>query len=138
MILNNKGLETFAITVGRVLLALIFVLAGLSKITDQAGTISYMASVGLPSYLLPLVILTEVGGGLLFLLGYQTRIVAILLAGFTLLTAIFFHHNFADQMQMTNFLKNLAIVGGFLYAFGFGAGQFSLDNWRARTQHAST
>jgi putative oxidoreductase len=116
-------------TVGRVLLALIFILAGFGKIADPAGTTGYMASVGLPGFLLPLAILVELGGGLLLLAGYQTRIVALVLFAFTLLTAVLFHHNFADQNQMIHFLKNLAIAGGFLYVFVSGAGRFSIDGW---------
>jgi putative oxidoreductase len=121
---------TLALTVGRIFLALIFILAGFSKIADPTGTAGYMASVGLPSFLLPFAIIVELGGGLLLLVGYQTRIVALVLMAFTLVTALFFHRNFADQNQMIHFLKNLAIAGGFLYVFATGGGRLSIDGWR--------
>ena len=90
---------------------------------------AYIAAAGLP---LPVVgyaiaLVAEVGGGLLLLLGYQTRYAALGLAVFTVAAAIGFHHNFADQNQMIHFLKNLAITGGLLQIFAFGPGSFSLD-----------
>ena len=87
-----------------------------------------MASVGVPSGVLPLVIATEVLGSLAIILGWKTRIVAFLLAGFTLLTGIMFHNNFADQIQMIMFMKNVSIAGAFLLLTVNGAGPISLDN----------
>jgi len=83
--------------------------------------------VGLPGMLLPLVILLELGGGLALLAGWKSRIVAFLLACFTLLAAIVFHSNFGDQTQMIFFMQNLAIAGGLLFVFAFGPGKWSLD-----------
>lgn len=112
---------------GRVLLALIFVVAGLGKIGGYAGTQGYMESVGVPGALLPLVIATELGGGLLLAAGLFTRWVAAALAGFTVIAALIFHFDFADQIQSIMFMKNLAIAGGLLLVFRHGAGAWSLD-----------
>jgi len=83
---------------------------------------------GVPSWLLPIVIATEIGGGLAILLGFKTRVVAFLMAGFTLLTAIIFHSNLADQTQSIMFMKNLSIAGGLLLLTVNGAGRYALDN----------
>ena len=112
---------------GRVLLAVLFLLAGLSKLGAYSATAAYMASAGVPGALLPAVIATEVLGSLAIILGWKTRIVATLMAGFTLLTALMFHTNFADQTQMIMFLKNVSIAGGFLSLIAHGAGRFSVD-----------
>ncbi|BBN60576.1 DoxX family protein [Hydrogenovibrio marinus] len=113
---------------GRVMLAAIFIIAGLGKIANYTGTQGYMEAMGVPGALLPLVILTEVLGGLAIAFGWHTRIAAFLLAGFTLLAALIFHNNFADQIQQIMFLKNMAIIGGFLTLIHHGAGPCSLDN----------
>jgi putative oxidoreductase len=86
-----------------------------------------MSSAGVPGALLPVAIATEVIGSLAIMLGWKTRIVAVLLAGFSLLTAIVFHHNFADQMQMIQFLKDVSIAGGLLLLVAKGAGPLSID-----------
>ena len=117
---------------GRILIAAIFILSGFSKITGYAGTQGYMEAMGVPGALLPLVIVTELGGGLLVVLGLWTRLAAFALAGFSLLSALLFHANFGDQVQMIMFMKNLAIAGGFLFLVAHGAGTLSLDARRAR------
>jgi putative oxidoreductase len=122
----NKA-QDFGELGGRILLATIFILSGFTKITGYAGTQGYMEAMGVPGALLPIVIATELGGGLLVALGLWTRLSALALAGFTLLAAVLFHRNFGDQMQMILFLKNLAIAGGFLVLFARGAGALSLD-----------
>jgi putative oxidoreductase len=119
--------------VGRVLLAVIFILSGLSKLAAPAGTQAYIASVGVP---LPLVayavsIVVELGGGLLLLVGYRTRFAAAVLAIFTVAAALLFHLAFGDQNQFIHFMKNLAITGGLLQVVAFGAGSFSFDKRRA-------
>lgn len=116
-----------ALLAARVLMAAIFIITGYNKIGGYAGTQKYMAANGVPDMLLPLVILVEIGGGLLILLGFQTRLVAILLAGFTLIAALLFHAKLGDTNQMIQFLKNLAIAGGFLTLFVAGPGPFSID-----------
>src|SRR5579862_5034292 len=99
---------------GRFLLALLFLLSGVGKLGAYKATAAYMASVGVPGALLPAVIATEVLGSLAIILGWKTRVAAFLLAGFSLLTALTFHSNWADQTQVTDFFKDLAIAGGFL------------------------
>jgi putative oxidoreductase len=112
---------------GRILIALIFVTAGYGKIGGYEGTQAYMASMGVPGSLLPLVILTELGGGLALALGLATRYAAFALAGFSIISGVIFHGNFGDQMQQIMFMKNLAIAGGLLILVVNGAGKFSLD-----------
>ncbi len=116
---------------GRILLAAIFLLSGLTKITGYARTQAYMESAGVPGILLPGVILLEVGGALAVIVGFQTRLAALALAGFSLAAAVLFHANFGDQIQFIMFMKNLAIAGGFLIVFNHGAGAWSLDARRA-------
>jgi putative oxidoreductase len=113
---------------GRILLSSLFVLSGLSKIGAYAATIAYMSAMGVPGALLPIVIATELLGGLAIVFGWKTRAVAFLLAGYALLTALLFHNNFADQIQMIMFLKNVSIAGAFLLLTVNGAGRISLDS----------
>ncbi len=120
--------QEFAAPVGRVLIALVFLTAGLNKIGTYDNVAGYMDSMGVPGVLLPLVILLEVVGAIAIILGFKTRIAAFLLAGFCVLSALIFHSNFADQNEMVQFMKNLAIAGGFLSLFVHGAGSYSLDN----------
>ncbi len=126
--LQMNTLQSFAAPVARVLLSLMFVTSGINKISGYAGTQGYMEAMGVPGGLLPLVIALEILGGLAVMLGWHTRIAAFLLAGFTLLSALLFHANFGDQMQMIMFMKNVSIAGGFLMIVAQGAGAFSLDN----------
>lgn len=121
-------MNNFAVLLGRFGLALIFILSGWSKIAGYAGTQQYMEAMGVPGALLPLVILVELGGGLAILTGLATRWVALGLAGFTLVAAVLFHANLGDQSQFINFMKNVAIAGGFLILATQGAGSFSVDN----------
>jgi putative oxidoreductase len=117
---------------GRILLMSLFLLSGLGKIGAYAATAGYMASVGVPGALLPLVIAIEVLGSLAIILGWQTRIVSLLLAGFSLTTGVLFHDNFADPVQMVMFLKNLSIAGAFLMLAANGAGALSMDARKAK------
>ena len=120
---------------GRVLLGLPFLMSGLGKLGAYAATVGYIASVGLP--VPPLAFLTsviiEIGGSVLLLSGFRARLASMVLAVFSIATAVFFHHNFADQNQMIHFLKDVMIAGGMLQITYFGAGAFSLDNRIART-----
>lgn len=134
----------FLPAIGRVLIAVIFLMSGFGKIAAPGAMMGYIASAGLPVPVLALIvaIIVEVGGGILLVLGYQTRIVALILAAFTIVTALGFHSNFADQNQMIHFLKNVSIAGGLLQvaAFGAGAGAFSIDGRRqvkTRSFHGS-
>ncbi len=121
-------LQALAAPVARIMISLMFVTSGLSKLSGYAGTQSYMEAMGVPGALLPLVIALELLGGLAVIIGWHTRIAAFLLAGFSLLSALFFHANFGDQMQMIMFMKNVAIAGGFLMIVSLGGGAYSLDN----------
>ena len=112
---------------GRILLSVLFLLSGVGKIGAYGGTAAYMSSAGVPGVLLPVVIATEVLGAIAIILGWQTRVAALLLAGYSLLAAVIFHTNFADQIEMIMFLKNVSIAGGFLLLAANGAGPLSLD-----------
>lgn len=116
--------------IGRFLIGAPFIMSGLGKLASYTATVGYIASVGLPMATLGWVIavLMEAGGGTLILLGYRTRLVAPLMALFTLATAVFFHHNFADQNQMIHFLKNVMLTGGLFNIAYFGAGPVSIDS----------
>jgi putative oxidoreductase len=115
---------------GRVLLSLIFIQAGFSKIPGYAETAVYMEAKGIPGLLLPLAILVELGAGLAVLLGLWTRWAALTLAGFCVLAAILFHFVPDDRMEMINFMKNITIAGGLLVLAGSGPGAYALDNRR--------
>ena len=116
---------------GRILLASLFLLSGLTKMSSYGAMGAYMHSMGVSPALLPLVIATEVLGSLAVIVGWHTRIAAFLLAGFTLLAGGIFHNNFGDQIQMIMFLKDVSIAGAFLILVGNGAGPLSLDRHRA-------
>jgi putative oxidoreductase len=130
--------QSFPVLIARVLLALMFLGAGIEKLTGLEGTAGYIASVGLP---LPKLLaigagLLEVLGSVLLIVGWHARWAALALAGFTLLATFLFHAFWAlpkDQqmMQMLMFMKNLAAIGGLLMVFAYGAGSLSLDQRRA-------
>ena len=121
--------------IGRLLLGQLFLLSGLYKLGSYSAVAGMMQGAGVPTSLLPLVIATELGGGLALILGWNTRIGAFLLAGFTFLAGLIFHSNFADPMQQQMFMKNITIVGGLLVLVARGAGALSIDAWRARRHH---
>jgi putative oxidoreductase len=127
-------LQPLGLLVGRILLALIFILSGFGKITGFAGTAAYMASKGLPmaEVLLIPVILIELGGGLLLAIGYKARWAALAIFLFIIPTTLIFHPFWAVDaaqatMQKIQFQKNLAIMGGMLYVLFTGPGRFSVD-----------
>jgi putative oxidoreductase len=120
-------MNPFAHLAGRILLALIFILSGIGKISDPAGTAGFMESMGVPGLLVWPTIALEILGGIAIVIGFQTRIAAFALAAFSIAAAVIFHHNFADQMQMIMFLKNLSIAGGLLLLAASGAMSFGVD-----------
>lgn len=122
--------QTLAAPAGRVLLATLFLLAGLQKIGGYDGTLAYMAVQGVPGFTLPPVIALEVLGALAIIIGWQTRLVALLLAGFSIVSGLLFHFQPNDAVQMTMLLKNFSIAGGFLLLVAHGAGAWSLDTRR--------
>ena len=126
----NKFNPIFSLA-GRAMIALIFVLSGLSKISAIEGTQGYMEAMGVPGILIYPAILFEVVAGLAIIAGFQTRLVALALAGFTLLLALIFHNQLGDQTQFILFLKNIAIAGGLLFLARHGAGELSLDKRRS-------
>ena len=121
------AVKSYVDVVGRVLIAALFVLSGWGKVAAYAGTQAYMQHAGVPGGLLPLVILLELGGGIAIVIGLYTRPVALLLAGFSLLTGLLFHAGSVDQVQQIMFLKNLGLTGGFLFLVANGAGRLSVD-----------
>lgn len=129
----NSLKHTTAI-IGRVLLAVLFLLSGFSKLASPEGTIAYIESSGLPfpvlSYLAALGV--ELGLAALLIVGFQTRIVAVVMAVFTVMAALAFHNNLADQGQFINFFKNISIAGGLLQIAAFGGGALSIDAWLAK------
>lgn len=124
---RQGSLNALALLAGRVLMATIFVQAGWHKITGYAATQGYMDAMGVPGALLPLVIVLELGAGIALIIGCQTRLAALALAGFTLVAGFIFHANFADQMQSIMFMKNLAMAGGLLVLAASGPGAWSVE-----------
>jgi putative oxidoreductase len=124
-----RGQSDFVSLVGRFLLAAIFLISGAGKVADPASTLGYISAVGLPLPQLAMIgaIAIELGGGLALVLGYRTRIVALVLAAFSVLTALTFHAALSDQNQFIHFFKNIAMAGGLLQVVAFGGGRFSLD-----------
>jgi putative oxidoreductase len=122
-----QSLNTFGPLVGRVLIGLLFLLAGLGKLGDVAGFSGYLASGGLPAFLAWPAVIFELAVGVLLIIGYQTRITALATAAFCVVAGLLYHFAPADQMQMAMFLKNLAIAGGLLMFAIHGPGRFAVD-----------
>ena len=117
----------FIEVLGRIFLSAIFLIEGINKIFNYEDTIEYMESFNVPGlFAIPTIIL-EILFPLLLIIGYQTKLSALVLAIFTLATALIFHTDFTNQMQLISFLKNFAIAGGFLILFINGAGKYSID-----------
>ena len=114
--------------IGRILISALFLLNGIFKISNYDGTIGWMESFGMPGILLIPAIILEIAGPVLIIIGYKTKLAAGLLSLFCIATAFIFHNDFANQMQLTSFLKNIALAGGFLILFVNGAKGISLDN----------
>lgn len=122
-----EQLKTYSPLIARLFIGGFFLLAGVGKVADIAGTAGYIQSVGLPGFLAWPATIFEIVLGLAMIVGYQTRIAALAGAAFCIFTAVVFHNNFADQTQMIMFLKNFSIAGAFLMFFANGAGKFALD-----------
>ncbi len=113
--------------IARISISTLFFLNGIFKINNYEGTVDWMESFGLPGILIIPAIILEIVGPILIIIGYQTRIAAASLSLFCVATAIIFHNDFSDQMQLTAFLKNIALAGGFLFLVVNGAKGYCLD-----------
>ena len=119
--------NTTLLLVARIFLGLLFLVAGIGKLGDVAGFGGYMATGGIPAALAWPVVLFEIAAGLALIVGFQTRITALALAAFCVLSGLLYHFDPADQMQMTQLLKNLGLAGGYLALWVTGAGAWSVD-----------
>ncbi len=126
-------MEKISQFVARVFLGQIFLLSGFFKVTGYEATQGYMEAMGVPGILLPLVIAVEIGGGVAVIVGWHTRAMAAGLALFSVTAAVIFHSNFADQMQMIMFMKNIAMTGGLILLALHGAGRLSIDEFRGQS-----
>ena len=113
--------------IGRLLISGIFLLSGFNKIGNYGGTVGWMESFGLPGFLLIPAIILEILAPIFIIIGYQTRIAAGALSLFCIATAVIFHNDFSDQMQLIAFMKNLALAGGFLFLVVNGAKGYCLN-----------
>ena len=114
--------------IGRIFLSLLFLLNGYFKILDYDGTIEWMEGYGIPGIFLTPAIILEIAGSVLIIIGYKAKVAAGLLAAFCITTALIFHIDFSNQMQITSFLKNIALAGGFLFIVVNGTRKFSFDH----------
>ena len=112
---------------GRIFLSAVFLIAGVNKIFNYEGTTTYMESFGVPDFLYIPAIILEILFPLLIIIGYQTKISALIMAIFSASLAIIFHTDFSNQMQVMSFLKNFAIAGGFIIIFINGPSRWSID-----------
>lgn len=137
--MSNQGTRYLPF-IGRLLIGGIFVMSGFSKITAYAATTAMISAVGLPlaplGWLVALVV--EIGVGLLLIVGFRAREASAVLAIWCVVTAVFFHRDFADQNMMIHFLKNIMLAGGLLQIVHFGAGALSLDQRRLGSSRATT
>ena len=112
----------------RIFISLLFLINGYFKITNYDGSLEWMEGYNVPEILLIPAIILEFAAPILIIVGYKTKIVAFLLAAFCMTTALIFHTDFSSQIQITSFLKNIALAGGFLLIVVNGAKKYSLDN----------
>ena len=115
--------------IGRIFLSVLFLIEGVGKIFTQEQVITYMDDYGVPDILFIPAVIVEILFPLLLIVGYKTRLAALVLALFTLTVTIIFHTDFDDGMQLISFLKNLAITGGFMIVIAYGSNKFSLDHF---------
>jgi len=127
--MGDRHLEPAAALIGRLLLSAIFLHEAWAKLAGYGLALAYMQAFGVPGATLPLAIGIELGGALMILSGFKTRIAALMLAVFCVATALVFHTKFAVRNELLHFEKDLAIAGGFLLLASFGAGAWSVDAW---------
>jgi putative oxidoreductase len=128
---STQFIDAFAL-IGRILIATVFIFSGIGKLAAPSATIGYITFVGFPAPMTGFIVATvlELVGGVLLVVGYRTRLVATLLAAYSIVTALVFHHAFGDQNQVFHFLKNLAMAGGLIQVLAFGASAYSFDGRR--------
>jgi len=128
----ESAVNHYAPLVARILLSLLFLFSAFGKLMNFSGTQQFMESVGFPAaaFFLVMSIIIEIGGSLSLLLGYKAKYGAYTLIIYTLIASIIFHSDFSNQINALAFLRNLGIIGGFLYVIVYGTGAFSLDNKR--------
>jgi putative oxidoreductase len=129
---NSANSDQALPLIGRIFIAAIFLVSGFSKLTAPGATIGYIGSLGLPAPLIGYLgsMALELLGSVMLIVGYRTRLVAALLAVYSIITALIFHHALGDQNQMFHFLKNVAMAGGLMQVVAYGAGALSFDNRR--------
>jgi putative oxidoreductase len=136
--MNNEKLQAAAQLLGRIMLAAIFLWSGWGKFNAAEATQAFIAKVGMPMPVLAYyaAVAIELAGGIALIVGFKTRWAAAFLAIYTLVAALYFHANFEDRNQLIHFMKNIAIVGGFLQLVVLGGGCLSLDSRRERDDQA--
>ena len=115
--------------IGRIFLSVLFLIEGIGKLFTQEQVITYMEDYGVPGILFIPAVIVEILFPLLLIVGYKTRLAALVMASFTLTVTIIFHTDFDDGMQLISFFKNLAITGGFMIVIAYGSNKFSLDHF---------
>ena len=115
--------------IGRIFLSVLFLIEGIGKLFTQEQVITYMEDYGVPGMLFIPAVVVEILFPLLLIVGYKTRLAALVMALFTLTVAIIFHTDFSDGMQLISFLKDLAIAGGFMIIIAYGSNKFSIDHF---------
>ena len=127
--INLEKYSDAAALIGRLFFSSMFLVFGYGKLTGFSGTVGYMESLGLPAPALftVLAIIIEIGGGLLMLVGYETRLVSLGLAIYVLISAFIGHSHLGDPNQFQHFMKNMALIGGSLAFVAHGGGAYSLD-----------
>ena len=123
----NEKIIGFGAPIGRLLISGLFFMSGIHKSTNYQDSVAWMESQGVAGFFLFLVIPLEILGGLAIIVGWQTKLMASFLAGFCIVSALIFHNNLSDQLQLIMFMKNIAIAGGFILLTVHGAGSYSLD-----------
>ncbi|HEY1773623.1 MAG TPA: DoxX family protein [Gammaproteobacteria bacterium] len=125
--MQNQMMQNFVMLVGRVLLAAMMFWSGYGRLMSFASVHNYVADWGVPMWVKPILVVWEIGAGLMLLTGFHTRAAAAALALFCVLSGFLVHLHDGDELQLIDFLKNMALTGGFLYVVACGAGSYSLD-----------
>lgn len=125
------AVQTYLPLLGRILMAIIFFMSGLSKLADPGMNMGYMEAFGVPGILIWPTIVVEIVAAIMLVVGFKLRWAAAALAAFTLVSGLIFHTDFSNQAELINFMKNLAMTGGLFYMIAYGAGALSIDERRS-------